>query len=239
MYLANRMSCEVPAGSPPPDKAFAARVRTDFHTYATATAIRGRADVMQPNVAPSALVREAVFLRRARKLKGRAHRSSGWVHDEPTLLNNSFRTSSSRSSARASRISRSLRLRFLGTTSRTRTMRSPRSPSRALAFGAPAPRTLNCLPSCVPAGSLSLTVPPPGLGTCISPQRRLDEADRHLNHEVVPTPLEDRMLPNPCHNVQVPSRTTPRSSTAPAGNPDLHAVLRPRRYPHRDLAGLA
>src|SRR5215217_3733052 len=94
------------------------------------------------------------------------HRPLAQLHD-PTFLNSSSLTSSSLSSARASSISRSRLFSFLGTTSRARTMRSPRSPLRARAFGAPASRTLNCLPSCVPAGNLHLTVPPPGRGTCI------------------------------------------------------------------------
>src|SRR5919202_3933042 len=85
------------------------------------------------------------------------HRPLAQIH-EPTFLNNSSLTFSPRSSARVSSISRSRRLSFLGTTRLTRTMRSPRSPPRPRVLGAPAPRTLNRLPSCVPAGSLSLTV---------------------------------------------------------------------------------
>ena len=82
MYLDNRMLCEVPAGSLPPGKAFAARVRTDFRTY-TATAIRGRADVMQPNVAPSSLVHERPsFFGELESCK-----------DEPTALADGFMTS--------------------------------------------------------------------------------------------------------------------------------------------------
>src|SRR5215217_5192043 len=104
------------------------------------------------------------------KLRGdpdHEHRPLAQIHD-PTFLKSSPLMSSSLSSARVSSISRSRFLSFLGTTSRVRTMRSPRSPLRARAFGAPAPRTLNCLPSCVPAGNRNFTVPPPGRGSSIS-----------------------------------------------------------------------
>src|SRR5215210_2993354 len=94
------------------------------------------------------------------------HRPLAKIHD-PTFLKSSPLTSSSLSSARVSSISRSRFLSFLGTTSRVRTMRSPRSPLRARALGAPAPRTLNCLPSWVPAGNRNLTAPPPSRGTSI------------------------------------------------------------------------
>src|SRR5918992_4085964 len=94
------------------------------------------------------------------------HRTLSEAHDL-TFLKRSSLTSSSRSSARASRISRSRRLSFFGTTTPTRTMRSPFCSPLFFVFGAPAPLTLNCLPSCVPAGNLTFTVPPPGLGTSI------------------------------------------------------------------------
>src|SRR5215217_4382427 len=77
------------------------------------------------------------------------------------------RTSSSLSSANASRISFSRLVSFLSTTTFALTKRSPGSPSPRTR-GAPTPRTLNRLPSCVPAGNLSFTVPPPGFGTSIS-----------------------------------------------------------------------
>src|SRR5829696_894090 len=80
------------------------------------------------------------------------------------------RMCSSCSSARACRISFSRLFSFLGTTTRTCTTRLPGSPP-PLARGAPAPRTLSRLPSCVPAGNLSFTVPPPGRGTSISAPR--------------------------------------------------------------------
>src|SRR5215217_7496914 len=103
------------------------------------------------------------------KLRGypdHVHRTLSEVHD-PTFLKRSFLTSSSRSSARASRISRSRRLSFFGTTTPTRTMRSPFSFPLFLVLGAPAPRTLNCLPARVPGGNPNLNLPPPGLGTSI------------------------------------------------------------------------
>src|SRR5215217_2116019 len=80
------------------------------------------------------------------------------------------RTSSSLSSANASRISFSRLVSFLSTTTFALTKRSPGSPSPRTR-GAPTPRTLNRLPSCVPAGNLSFTVPPPGFGTSISAPR--------------------------------------------------------------------
>src|SRR5215213_1303803 len=84
------------------------------------------------------------------------NRTPSEAHD-PTFLKRSSLTFSSRSSARASRISRSRRLSFFGTTRPTRTMRLPFSAPFFLVLGAPAPLTLNCLPSCVPAGILTLT----------------------------------------------------------------------------------
>src|ERR687893_52841 len=108
------------------------------------------------------------------------HENRSFAHSAPNSPRNPYRcpasrafrkspsrTCSSRSSARASRISFSRLFSFLGTTTRTRTTRLPGSPP-PLARGAPAPRTLNRLPSCVPAGNLSFTVPPPGRGASIS-----------------------------------------------------------------------
>src|ERR671912_1797707 len=88
------------------------------------------------------------------------HRTLSEAHD-PTFLNRSSLTSSSRSSARASRISRSRRLSFFGTTTPTRTIRFPFSAPFFFVLGAPAPLTLNCLPSCVPAADFPPNLAPP------------------------------------------------------------------------------
>src|SRR5215216_1959475 len=138
------------------------------------------------------------------------------VHD-PTFLKRSSLTSSSRSSARASRISRSRRLSFFGTTTPTRTMRSPFSPPSVFAFGAPAPRTFNCLPSCVPAGNLTFTVPPLGFGTSICAP---STASTKLTGTST-TKSSPRRLKTGCSSTRV---TTKRS---PAGPPLLPALPLP------------
>src|ERR671913_203843 len=66
------------------------------------------------------------------------HRTLSEAHDL-TFLKRSCLTSSSRSSARASRISRSRRLSFFGTTRPTRTMRLPFSAPFFLVLAAPVP----------------------------------------------------------------------------------------------------
>src|ERR687893_1294085 len=144
------------------------------------------------------------------------HRTLSEAHDL-TFLKRSSLTSSSRSSARASRISRSRRLSFFGTTTPTRTMRSPLSDPPRLVLGAPAPLTLNCFPLWVPAGILSLTVPPPGLGASISAPKA---ASTKLTGTVT-TKSSPFLLKTGCSLTRV---TTKRS---PAGPPFLPTPPRP------------
>src|ERR687897_2939812 len=144
------------------------------------------------------------------------HRTLSEAHDL-TFLKRSCLTSSSRSSARASRIALPRRLSFFGTTRPTRTMRLPFSAPFFLVLGAPAPLTLNCLPSCVPAGNLTLTVPPPGLGTSICAP---STASTKLTGTST-TKSSPRRLKTGCSSTRV---TTYRS---PAGPPFLPALPLP------------
>src|SRR5215208_141169 len=63
-------------------------------------------------------------------------------------------------------------------------------------------------------------------------QSRLGEAYRYIDQEVVPAPLEDRVLRHPRHHVQVPRRAAFLPGASSTGNPDLHPISGPRRYFH-------
>ena len=143
------------------------------------------------------------------------------------------RRSSVCSAANCSSASRCASVSSLGTTTCTLTFRSPLP--EPLSCGAPLPRMRKTLPSCVPAGILSLTfVAVRRRHSDFGAERRLGDRDRQIEHHVGAVSLVVGVMLDVRDDVQVARRAAVDSRLALALEAQLAAVGRASRHVDRD-----
>ena len=113
-----------------------------------------------------------------------------------------------------------------------------RSPVRPPCVGTPRPRTRSVRPDGVPGGTLSADRAVQRRHPQRRAQRRLGEADRHGQRQVVTVAAEQLVRADMHGHVQVAGRPTARPGLALAGNRSFAPSSHPGRHPHGDRAGL-